>query len=429
MKVIYDATVLGIGLRNERARTGVFRVVDNVAEGLATSPEVDLSFCATAYINDSVAYLSRHPKYKSKPIILPHNDGSPWKYLYEKLNHKEEMLSAAPEVNPVATLYHKIIRKGVGQAKKLLPAPNFSNQAQTIDKANIYHSPFQLIPEEIRSLDKVVRFLTVYDLIPILYPQFFKFKENHMVSWAIKSLGSKGWAFAISQATKNDLCSYAKIDPERVMVTPLAASPEVFFPVRDQEARREVQQKYAIPDAPYFLSLSTLEPRKNIDHVIRTFSRLVQQEQLRDLYLVLVGTKGWDFDKIFAEIAKTPLIKSRIVVTGFVPDRDLAAIYSGAISFVYTSFYEGFGLPPLEAMQCGVPVITSDNSSLPEVVWEAGFMVGATDSDALAQRMLEIYDNAALREKMGRLSSERAASFSWARCVEEIIKGYKKALA
>ena len=217
------------------------------------------------------------------------------------------------------------------------------------------------------------------------------------------------------------------INPDRVVVTHWAAS-ELFYLCDNDSEIESVKKKYQIPDAPYVLSLSTLEPRKNIDHTIRCFARLVEQENIHDLYLVLVGTKGWDFEKIFEELANSPKLKDRIIITGYVDDEDLAPLYSGAMAFVYPSFYEGFGLPPLEAMQCGVPVITSNTSSLPEVVGGAGIMVAPTDADALAQSMLDLYNNSDLREQMSFNSIEQAKKFSWQKCTQQTIDAYKAAL-
>jgi glycosyltransferase involved in cell wall biosynthesis len=141
-----------------------------------------------------------------------------------------------------------------------------------------------------------------------------------------------------------------------------------------------------------------------------------------------VGTKGWDFDKIFQELSNLPTLKERVIITGYVADEDLAALYSGAMAFVYPSFYEGFGLPPLEAMQCGVPVITSNTSSLPEVVGDAGIMVAPTDADALCQSMLNLYASSDLRSKMSFKSIEQAKKFSWQNCTEQTIGAYQLAL-
>jgi glycosyltransferase involved in cell wall biosynthesis len=144
--------------------------------------------------------------------------------------------------------------------------------------------------------------------------------------------------------------------------------------------------------------------------------------------MVLVGTKGWMFDKIFNELDASADIRDRIIITGFVHDSDLAAIYSDAAMFVYPSFYEGFGLPPLEAMKCGVPVISSNTSSLPEVVGDAGIMVAPTDLTALTQAMLSVYNDNALQQQMRAKSLERAAKFSWERCAHETVTAYKRSI-
>jgi glycosyltransferase involved in cell wall biosynthesis len=156
--------------------------------------------------------------------------------------------------------------------------------------------------------------------------------------------------------------------------------------------------------------------------------RVVLGERIDDLYLVLTGVQGWHFDQIFEEIANADEVRDRIILTGFVPDGDLAPLYSGALAFVYLSLYEGFGLPPLEAMQCGTPVITSNTSSLPEVVGDAGIMIAPTDGDALCQALLDLYNDPALGQAMSRKSLERAKLFSWEKTVERTIDAYKLAL-
>jgi glycosyltransferase involved in cell wall biosynthesis len=156
----------------------------------------------------------------------------------------------------------------------------------------------------------------------------------------------------------------------------------------------------------------------------------VEQERIKDLCLVLVGAKGWDYEHIFQEIGNCGgFRKNRIIVTGFVPDGDLAPLYSGAEMFIYPSFYEGFGLPPLEAMQCGVPVITSNTSSLPEVVGDAGIMVSPMDADGLSQGMLDILSDRRLRHLLACKSRARAGLFSWDQCVRLTLDAYRTALS
>ncbi|MBC8153154.1 MAG: glycosyltransferase family 4 protein, partial [Bacteroidetes bacterium] len=163
------------------------------------------------------------------------------------------------------------------------------------------------------------------------------------------------------------------------------------------------------------------------DHLIRCFVRLVEAGELpNDLNLVLVGTKGWKIDALLAEVAKNERIRSRLVFTGFVPDADLAPLYAGALAFVYPSLYEGFGLPPLEAMQCGLPVITSNVSSLPEVVGDAALLVPPTDVDALCQALLTVANSAAVRADLSEKSLARATLFSWTKFIDQHVALYQK---
>ena len=289
------------------------------------------------------------------------------------------------------------------------------------------------IPES-RDLPNTRRVLTVYDLIPVLYPELFAhgmaLTVKKIFDDILKSIGPDDFFLCISEATKRDLCTHLGIDPSRAAVTPLAASAELFFPVGDREQVSAVASRYGLPaGARYLLSVNTLEPRKNMQHAIRCFSAMVQAERIRDLYFVLVGTKGWRYDDILATIAECNLAADRIIVTGYVPDEELAPLYSGALAFIYPSLYEGFGLPPLEAMQCGTPVITSNTSALPEVVGDAGIMVDPSDEDALSAAMLTLYRQSDAREAMAKRSVERAALFSWSRYTNAVVSGYKAALS
>jgi glycosyltransferase involved in cell wall biosynthesis len=308
-----------------------------------------------------------------------------------------------------------------------IPKHVISNDDLT--RADIYHSPFYPIPRQARAASRIKKFLTVYDLIPVLYPSFFEPADNRRFLEIIGSLEPESFALCISDSTKADLCNYrADLDPARVFVTHPAAS-ELFYHCADASLQDAVRRKYNIPEGvPYLLSLSTFEPRKNINQVIKCFARLIKEQNIKDLRLVLVGTRGWDYDTIFGALSSFDISQDYIILTGYVEDEDLAVLYSGALAFVYLSLYEGFGLPPLEAMQCGTPVITSNTSSLPEVVGDAGIMIDPKDEDAICQSMLEVYKDSALRANMARKSIERARSFSWEKCTRETIDSYRRAL-
>jgi glycosyltransferase involved in cell wall biosynthesis len=434
MKVLYDISWLGTGFYHPSCRTGIFRVVENLAYGLKNSTECELIFCThgiSLKLCEVLGYLESNLELAEVPLIY---DGKSVKLrrgfykVYRELNQKLDNLPSSQNLSP-EILRMKAIRKVltyIAQSLELFykPIPPAS-----IAEAEIYHSPYEPIPDEIRkSTAPIQKFLTVHDLIPIIHPEFFEFNKD-TVKNSLASLDLESWILCISQSTKNDLCNYSSlVDPHRVFVTHLAAS-QLFYPCLDSLQKAVTCRKYNIPDVPYILSLSTLEPRKNINQTIRCFLKIIEQEKIQDLNLVLVGAKGWKYDNIFAEISKNPVLKDRIITTGYVADEDLAALYSGAIAFVYPSFYEGFGLPPLEAMQCGVPVITSNTSSLPEVVGDAGIMVDPKDSDMLCHSLLEVYNHPDLRQSMSQKSLAQAKKFSWEKCTQQTLAAYKTALS
>lgn len=422
MRVIYDISVLGVGFYHLRARTGIFRVIENLAQELEKT-QVISSFSSALSIEsyfECLDYLQSNPTLEHIPLAKPD--------VSEEVLKVYQYLHTRTHINKLTPMYINGINRFANLvANRILM--NRTINRDVLAKAEIYHSPFYPFPEQIKRSNKLKKVITIYDLIPVLYPKFFQFQDDGLIHNVLKSIDKDTCVTCISQATKIDLCNYLpSLDPSKVFVTHLAASDQ-FYQCLDHAMIKNIRTKFSIPDGPYVLSLSTLEPRKNIVQTIRCFTRLVKEGSVKDLSLVLAGTKGWDFDDIFNEISGSPEIRERIIVTGYVPDNDLAPLYSGAMMFVYPSFYEGFGLPPLEAMQCGVPVITSNTSSLPEVVGEAGVMVDPQDADELCQAMLRIYNSAEVRKKMSFDSLAQAQKFSWKKCAEQTIDAYRAAIA
>lgn len=406
VKLLYDMSVLGWAHYEPRARTGIYRVIENIALGLLASGKCDLvGYASQGNDAGSLEYLGAHSK-----------------------------LSACREryLPGMGTCKHlRFMHDGIrGQMQKFYYklALDLPEEVITAPRVDLCHSTFYPPPEILCCKKRLPMVQTVYDLIPILFPHFFNWGEDQTVRTVVERLTRETFVLCISESTKNDLCNFAShVDPSKVFVTPLAASDE-FYPCTDVCQLFEVRQKIGIPDdAVYFLSVCTLEPRKNLDTTIRSFVRLILEHHVSNVYLVLTGVQGWKYDKILAEIEGAEEHRNRIILTGFVPDEDLAPLYSGALAFVYMSLYEGFGLPPLEAMQCGTPVITSNTSSLPEVVGDAGIMIDPRDGDGLCQSMLDLYQKQELREDLAKRSLRQAARFSWGRCVAETIAVYHQA--
>jgi glycosyltransferase involved in cell wall biosynthesis len=424
IRVAYDAAVLGAGHYNPRGRTGVFRVTENIALQLLAHPdECELTFCASRNRTETAMFLESCDHFRGARFLL----SRPWTEVYKVWRGLDTRIGSAG--SGLRRFALRWMRFALTHASAKLLSPVSGMDPEVLRRIDIYHSPFYPFDRQARGAAHIKKFLTVYDLIPILFPHFFGSREGGMLKEAFSHVSRDGWALCISQSTKNDLCNYLKdFDPSRAFVTHLGVS-EDFYPCTDPGKIASARAKYAIPDAPYVLTLSTLEPRKNIHHVIRCFAKTVLGEKIDDLCLVLVGAKGWDYGRAFEELAQYPALRKRIILTGYVDFEDLAPLYSGALAFVYPSLYEGFGLPPLEAMKCGTPVITSNTSSLPEVVGDAGTMVSPTDEDALCHAILEILRDSALRARMSERSLARAALFSWEKCVRDTINAYKLALS
>jgi len=215
---------------------------------------------------------------------------------------------------------------------------------------------------------------------------------------------------APSEWTRREIKQYLKVKDHKLRVIPEAARPHL-RPQREDEIQ-PVLERLGIRGA-FLLYVGTIEPRKNLLALIRAYDDLIRSTEHKP-QLVLAGGRGWLFDEVFNLVEELRL-QEQVKFTGYVADADLPALYSAAEAFVYPSLYEGFGLPPLEAMACGAPVITSNVTSLPEVVGEAGLTHAPEDTRALTQAMVQLLNDLAAREHFKRAGLERAQQFSWER--------------
>jgi len=430
IKIIYDFSVLGTSLHP----TGIPRVIEEMAIGLCRHPECELIFCAdkNSFLNIK-KYLESvdcFPGYRlSKPDIFLNFSFLAFYagYCY----NRERELKAVIKGGGQHRSWLKFRKRFFHYARKTLGSLIINNMSrEDLRTADIYHLMYPKLPEYVRRYGNLSIFQTIHDIIPILYPQYCSDGSARLIKKHIEWLSRKDFLLCVSHSAKNDLLNYSnKFDPERVFVIHLAASKK-FHLCEFPEEIRAVKAKYKIPeDNRYILSVATFDPRKNLHLLIRSFAGLVASEKINDMFLVLVGCLGWGYEKIFQEIADNPEIKDRIIITGYVDDTDLSPLYTGALAFVYPSAYEGFGLPPLEAMQCGAPVITSNTSSLPEVVGDAGIMVEPNDVAGLSEAIRKVYGSESLRADMSRRSRERTKLFSWEKCVDQTVAAYKKAIS
>jgi glycosyltransferase involved in cell wall biosynthesis len=267
--------------------------------------------------------------------------------------------------------------------------------------------------------------VTVYDLSYEHYPEFFATGVAAAFRQFVpRTVRRAAVVLTISEFSKRDIVRFYGVPPEKVVVTLCAADP-IFRPLKDEVRLTAVRARYGTGDH-FILCVGDLQPRKNLKRLITAYVRLRQADATRHK-LVLVGNKAWLYDDTFV-MARASGYAEELVFTGYVPDEDLVALYNAADLFVYPSIFEGFGLPPLEAMACGTPIVASNTSSLPEVVGEAGLMVDPLDAEALAGAMARVLGDGALRAQLAVRGPERAATFSWetsARIIRDVYHGYR----
>ena len=421
MRVLYDISTLGLAHLYKQSRGGGFRVDLHLTERLAASGDCELLFCAN---HSTVAYqgcqefLRSHQRLAHVPLISPSGSGG------------------RSSLHSLTTAAHRGVRRVFGS--NVLPAavrrlavmvdrrlhPPVVDAAEPVD---ILHSSAAPLPPP-ASGRSPHRFLTIYDLAHLRFTDIYAAAYQRSVLTATRSLRPADRVITSSAFARDELAEYQVASHDRIHVVPLAADPTLFYRSTDATRLAAVRRRYGIPEGPYALTVNSPDPRKNVAAAIHAFARLANEGRDALASLVLAGGAGAGTDRIRAAVAMYPGLHDRIVLTGYVPDEDLAPLYTGAHLFVFPSIYEGFGLPPLEAMQCGTPVITCNTSSLPEVVGDAGVLVPPDDVDALAGAMLEVARDPARGVRQENALAQ-ARKFSWDLSVQAALRAYRTALA
>jgi len=285
-------------------------------------------------------------------------------------------------------------------------------------RLDLLHSPHYTMP-----LAKPCRVVvTFHDMTFFLYPQMHLLYKRIFFRTMIPLTARRADALiAISESTRADILRILRIAPSRVTTIPYGIAAH-FQPRTDAREREAFCQQRNIP-RPFVLYVGNLEPRKNLPLLVRAFARLVTSGLPH--HLVFAGARGWDDAALFTTIEELGL-SARVHLPGYVPQSELPYLYSAADLCVYPSLYEGFGLPVLEAMACGVPVITSTISSMPEVTGDAALLVEPNDVDALADAMRRVLTDRALNATLGAKGQARARAFSWERTAQATLALYTR---
>jgi glycosyltransferase involved in cell wall biosynthesis len=266
--------------------------------------------------------------------------------------------------------------------------------------------------------------LTIPDLSFVRFPHFTEPKNLSFLSRHVPpSIERAEKIIAISDFTSREIAELFPSARGKLAVTPLGVS-DAFFSRVDGEELTRVTTKYHLP-GEYILFVGTLEPRKNLLTLLEAYQSFRRKSpRHKNLRLVVAGMKGWLYEKTMNRVRDMPPEEAPILI-GYVDDRDLPYLYSGARMAVVPSFYEGFGLPCLEAMACGTPLICSNTSSLTEVVGDAAVKVSPTDAGSMAEAMADIVNDRDHAEELVRRGRNRSRQFTWRRCAEETYRVYE----
>lgn len=289
-------------------------------------------------------------------------------------------------------------------------------------KSELTHFFNYIIPPFVHG-KKVV---TIHDMVVKAYPETVRFRTKHLLNTGMKkSMKRADVIITDSEFSKSEIEKYFPQYSHKVQVVYCGVNSDKFYPVEDKSVVEKVKKSLDI-EGEYFLYLGTIEPRKNLERLIEAYSLLLKKDE-NVPRLVMAGGKGWLNSNIYQKVVELKLEKY-VQFTKYIPDEDLCPLINGATAFVFPSIYEGFGMPPLEAMACGVPVVCSKEASLPEVVGDCAVMIDAYDPQSIADGMYRIYSDKALAEELRVRGLQRAKEFTWHRFSEKLHGIYEAVL-
>ena len=291
-------------------------------------------------------------------------------------------------------------------------------------RVDLVHSPAYVLPAAWSGPSVV----TILDLSFMLFPERFRpLNRLYLNLFTRLSARRADRVIAISESTRRDAIRLLGLNADKVQT--VYCGVDAFFQPLDRQVIEAYRQRQGLPDT-FILFLGTIEPRKNVEGVIDAYHQLTQQWVASDgtlPNLVIGGARGWYYEEVYRKVQQLEL-DSRVHFVGYVPAEDMALLYNAARAFIYPSFYEGFGLPVLEAMACGTAIVTSNTSSLPEVIGDAGLKVDPENTEQLGAALHQLLTDHEMREKFQAHARQRAAGFTWNRTAQDTVAVYRQAL-
>lgn len=341
----------------------------------------------------------------------------------EKIDHKNEytiFLPSAPKDDLPKTRdgwKYQVLRPNKLWTRIALPFALYTAKK----KPDLFFSPTHYGPR----FSPVKKIITIFDLAYLHFPQMFKKKDLfQLTKWTKQSIESAAHIITISNFSKKDILKTYNVAPKQVNVAYPGYKSEIFYPINDHVKIQKIKDKYGI-EGNYIVYVGTIQPRKNLIKLIEAFAKV------ENLKLVIIGKttgegrQGWLF-KNTLDRPKELGIEEKVIFTGFVPDEDLQFLVNGGEAFILPSLYEGFGIPVVDAMACGVPVLVSDVSSLPEVVGKAGLLFDPNSVDQIEQAIRTITTDKKLRTQKSKEGLSQAAKFSWRKMAKDVLKVFEE---
>lgn len=412
--LIYDISNFPLSAVQKRQRTGIFFVALNVLKSLLTKNSFEIQlYCYPEYLEKLKAALEREAPESADLKIFNQSQSNFFTKYKKKAYLKKELCRTDKKI--IRKVFWLAVSNIAGFVGKIPFAAKKLFLKTGIIRIDAFLSPHRAPPAFINKQKNIKKFVILHDAIPLLFQERALWKDELM-----KVVNAECFYFANSKNTKNDFVNKASIDPDKITIIPLSSNVKYGGSLRTESVNLKREKNNIPPNSKYILSLCTLEPKKNIPFAIKNYTSFIKKHDIKNLLFVLAGA-SWPN---FAETLSLNLIsaenRDKFIFTGYVADEDVEALYKGAEFFIHPSLYEGFGMPILEAMKCGCPVICSNTSSMPEVIGDAGITIDPVSDEQMINAFEKMYFDAEFRNECAKKGLERSKLFSWEKAADII---------
>ena len=421
VNLLYDATIVCNIMAKNSSRSGIFFVAYNVLLEFLKRPQYNVYLYADDLIKLNEV-IDTYPEFAGCKIYR-FSFLQEWVAYFRNKKNENKLNGGLSLLRGVYGLTASILKK----------CYLLSEKAIKMKDIDAFFSPMNAVPDIVKRNKHIKCYTVLHDAIPLIKDNTISPYAHKWFNKLVKSVDEQSFYFANSEYTKQDFLKYIpNMNAANISVIPLSTG-KPYKQISDKIELSRIREKYNIPfGKKYIFSLCSLNPRKNLIFSIRNFLKFVEKNNLNDFVFVLGGAYFDGFKEIMNDKLKDfGNVEDKILRIGYVDDDDLSALYSGAEMFLFPSLYEGFGMPVLEAMQCGLPVICSNCTSIPEVIGDCGIQINPHSDDEMVSAMEKMYFDRKFRDTCVEKGLERAKMFTWEKCADimtEEICGEKQSI-